>query len=134
MLLKLEDICKWYPVAGGRENRIILNNLNLQVEKGERLAIAGPSGSGKTTLLNLIGTLDHPNQGRLLFAGQDLSLMNDQELARFRNRRIGFIFQSHHLLPQLTLWENILVPTLPAKDLQGKETIKRAQRLLERTG
>ena len=129
MLLKLENISKSYA-----KDRTILDQLDLEINAGERIAIVGPSGSGKTTLLNLIGTLDRPDTGKMIFDGQDLSAMNDQQLAQFRNRKIGFVFQLHHLLPQLSLWENVLLPTLTDPALQGKETEDRAKRLIERVG
>lgn len=129
MLLKLENISKSYS-----KDRVILDQLSLEINAGERVAIVGPSGSGKTTLLNLIGTLDRPDSGKMVFDGQDLSAMNDTQLAQFRNRKIGFVFQMHHLLPQLSLWENVLLPTLTDPALQGKETEERAKRLIERVG
>ncbi len=129
MLLNLENISKSYS-----KDRVILDQLNLEINAGERVAIVGPSGSGKTTLLNLIGTLDRPDSGKMIFDGQDLSAMNDNQLAQFRNRKIGFVFQMHHLLPQLSLWENVLLPTLTDPALQGKETEERAKRLIERVG
>jgi ABC-type antimicrobial peptide transport system, ATPase component len=129
MLLKLENISKYYS-----KERVILDQLSLEINAGERVAIVGPSGSGKTTLLNLIGTLDRPDSGNIIFDGQDLSAMNDAQLAQFRNRKIGFVFQMHHLLPQLSLWENVLLPTLTDPALQGKETEDRAKRLIERVG
>lgn len=129
MLLKLENISKSYS-----KERVILDQLSLEINAGERVAIVGPSGSGKTTLLNLIGTLDRPDSGKMIFDGQDLSAMNDNQLAQFRNRKIGFVFQMHHLLPQLSLWENVLLPTLTDPALQGKETEDRAKRLIERVG
>ncbi|HZL10801.1 MAG TPA: ABC transporter ATP-binding protein [Prolixibacteraceae bacterium] len=129
MLLKLEKISKSFS-----EDRTILDQLNLEVNAGERIAIVGPSGSGKTTLLNLIGTLDRPDSGKMVFENQDLSGYNDQQLAQFRNEKIGFVFQMHHLLPQLTLLENILLPTLTDKKLQGKDTLERAQKLIARMG
>jgi lipoprotein-releasing system ATP-binding protein len=129
MLLKLENISKSYS-----KERVILDQLCLEINAGERVAIVGPSGSGKTTLLNLIGTLDRPDVGKMIFDGQDLSAMNDNQLAQFRNRKIGFVFQMHHLLPQLSLWENVLLPTLTDPALQGKETEERAMRLIERVG
>lgn len=129
MLLKLENISKSYS-----KDRVILDQLSLEINAGERVAIVGPSGSGKTTLLNLIGTLDRPDEGKMIFDGQDLSAMNDNQLAQFRNRKIGFVFQMHHLLPQLSLWENVLLPTLTDPALQGKETEERAKRLIERVG
>lgn len=129
MLLKLENISKSYA-----KDRVILDQLSLEINAGERVAIVGPSGSGKTTLLNLIGTLDRPDSGKMVFDGQDLSAMNDNQLAQFRNRKIGFVFQMHHLLPQLSLMENVLLPTLTDPALQGKETEERAKRLIERVG
>ena len=129
MLLKLENISKSYA-----KDRVILDQLSLEINAGERVAIVGPSGSGKTTLLNLIGTLDRPDVGKMVFDGQDLSAMNDQQLAQFRNRKIGFVFQLHHLLPQLSLMENVLLPTLTDPSLQGKQVEERAKRLIERVG
>jgi ABC-type lipoprotein export system ATPase subunit len=129
MLLKLENISKSYS-----KERVILDQLSLEINAGERIAIVGPSGSGKTTLLNLIGTLDRPDSGKMFFENQDLSGFSDQKLAQFRNEKIGFVFQMHHLLPQLTLLENILLPTLTDKKLQGNETLERAQKLIKRMG
>ena len=129
MLLKLEKINKSYS-----KDRTILDQLDLEVKQGERIAIVGPSGSGKTTLLNLIGTLDRPDSGKMYFESQDLSVFSDQHLASFRNEKIGFVFQMHHLLPQLTLLENILLPTLTDKKLQGKETLEHARTLISRMG
>ena len=129
MLLKLEKISKSFS-----KDRTILDLLDLEVEAGERIAIVGPSGSGKTTLLNLIGTLDRPDSGKMVFENQDLSAFTDQQLAQFRNEKIGFVFQMHHLLPQLTLLENVLLPTLTDKKLQGHETLERARKLISRMG
>lgn len=129
MLLKLENISKSYS-----RERMILDQLSLEIDAGERIAIVGPSGSGKTTLLNLIGTLDRPDSGKMYFENQDLSAYSDPQLAAFRNEKIGFVFQMHHLLPQLTLLENILLPTLTNKKLQGNETLARAQKLISRMG
>lgn len=134
MLLKLEQITKSYSSGKNPSGRIILDKLDLEVNAGERIAIVGPSGSGKTTLLNLIGTLDRPDSGKMYFEDQDLSIYIDQQLAGFRNRKIGFVFQMHHLLPQLSLWENVLLPTLTDKQLQVKETLERATRLILRMG
>lgn len=100
---------------------------------GESVAIVGPSGSGKSTLLNIIGTLDHPTDGRVLLDGTDLSQLDDKKLAKIRNSQIGFIFQLHHLLPQCTVWENVLVPTLVESDRCGRSEA-RAHRLLKRVG
>ena len=115
----------------------ILRDVNLTVRRGEALAIVGPSGSGKTTLLNLLGSLDRPDAGRVRLGGQDLSALDEEGLARVRNRSIGFVFQLHHLLPHLTVLENVLVPTLALAG-DGGETRRsapgRADRLLERVG
>ena len=129
MLLQLENISKSYA-----NDRMILDQISLEIHAGERVAIVGPSGSGKTTLLNLIGTLDRPDSGKMVFDNQDVSAMNDVQLAQFRNRKIGFVFQMHHLLPQLSLWENVLLPTLADRSLREKETEARARQLIERVG
>lgn len=133
MLLTLKNIEKSYTSRYGRVSRKVLEGLDLDVEQGEKIAIVGPSGSGKTTLLNLIGTLDKPDAGEILFGNDLISSWNQDELSVFRNRKIGFVFQFHHLLPQLTLWENILIPTLPVKSDQ-EEAHQRAEELLKTTG
>jgi ABC-type lipoprotein export system ATPase subunit len=111
----------------------VLAGVDLQVESGETVAIIGPSGSGKSSLLNIIGTLDVPSAGQVLLEGRDLSGLRDQELAVLRNRTIGFIFQSHHLLPHLTMLENVLIPTLACKS-NPAEARGRAMKLLDRVG
>jgi lipoprotein-releasing system ATP-binding protein len=130
-MLKLQSISKSYPSGSGL--RTVLNGLNFEINKGETVAIVGPSGSGKTTLLNIIGTLDQANSGTALFEGTNLTSMSKNELPAFRNRKIGMIFQLHHLLPQCTLWENVLLPAIPLNDKSGA-TEKRAEALLKRTG
>ena len=133
MLLEVRDISKSYKSRYGRVVREVLRGTGLSVGKGEKIAIAGPSGSGKTTLLNLAGTLDFPDKGEIFFKERPLSGIEPVQLAAFRNREVGFIFQFHHLLPQLTLWENILIPSLPTKG--NKETVYgRAEELLRETG
>lgn len=134
MLLQLDKITKSYFSPGNPSGRVILDQLDLQVNAADRIAIVGPSGSGKTTLLNLIGTLDRPDSGKMHFETQDLTLYNDQQLANFRNEKIGFVFQMHHLLPQLTLMENVLLPTLANKNRPAKEVSDHAQRLIARMG
>jgi lipoprotein-releasing system ATP-binding protein len=134
MLLHLNNISKGYGIPGSAAWRPVLVNLDLKVEKGSTIGIVGPSGSGKTTLLNMAGALDRPDAGQILFGDQDISGFNDQELARFRNRQIGFVFQQHHLLPQLTLWENVLLPVLPYKNKVTSEDASWAEYLLEKTG
>ena len=112
MLLSLEHIHKGFGNPGDASYRPVLNDLSLQVDEGENIAILGPSGSGKTTLLNLVGGLDSPDQGRVLFRGTDITGYTNRQIDGYRNREIGFVFQFHHLLPQCTLLENVLIPTL----------------------
>ena len=133
-ILQLEQISKTFYNENGTEGRLILDRIDLQVKKGERIAIVGPSGSGKTTLLNLIGTLDRPDAGKILVDGVDITLLSEKEQANFRSKKIGFVFQLHHLLPQLTLTENILLPTLTDKKLQGNDTIVRSKKYTDRLG
>ncbi|MDA3927945.1 MAG: ABC transporter ATP-binding protein [Prolixibacteraceae bacterium] len=132
-MLQLQNISKSYPTASGSIKNKVLDQLSLSIEKGESIAIVGPSGTGKTTLLNIIGTLDKADEGTLLFEGQDLMNLTSKTQPDFRNRKIGMVFQLHHLLPQCTLWENILLPTIPQK-LKNGEAEKRAEQLLKRTG
>src|SRR5262245_21862477 len=114
-LLLLSGVTKKYSGATGSDLPI-LNGVDLTLSPGESLAIIGPSGSGKSTLLNIIGTLDRPTAGSVQLAGQDLTALDDLALAEVRNRQIGFIFLAHHLLPQCTVLENVLVPTLASRD------------------
>lgn len=111
MLLQLDGVSKTYPAPDGGALSV-LDDITLAVAAGESLAIVGPSGSGKSTLLQIIGTLDRPTRGRVELAGQDLSRLDEMALAAVRNRQIGFVFQSHYLLPHCTVWENVLAPTL----------------------
>jgi ABC-type lipoprotein export system ATPase subunit len=105
----------------------------MEVARGESIAVVGPSGCGKSTLLNLIGTLDQPTGGTITLNGRHLGELNDDKLALLRNREMGFIFQSHHLLPQCTVMENVIVPTL-AHGRATDDDEERAVRLLERVG
>jgi lipoprotein-releasing system ATP-binding protein len=111
-LLRLTDVTKRYAAAGSAAGVSVLNAVTLEIARGETLAIVGPSGSGKSTLLQIIGTLDRPTSGAVLLDGQDLSQIDGLQLAGVRNRQIGFVFQAHYLLPQCTVMENVLVPTL----------------------
>jgi ABC-type lipoprotein export system ATPase subunit len=111
-LLSLSNVTKRYESPGSTNSLTVLNDISLQVDRGQSLAIVGPSGSGKSTLLQIIGTLDRPSSGTVQLDGQDLNQLNDVELAAVRNRKLGFVFQFHYLLPQCTVLENVLVPTL----------------------
>ncbi len=113
-LLKLINVTRRYDVPDSAGSLTVLNQISLEVAEAESLAIIGPSGSGKSTLLHLIGTLDRPTSGEVLLEGKDLATLDEAALATVRNRQIGFVFQTHYLLPQCTVLENVLVPTLAA--------------------
>ena len=129
--LKVSDIYKNF----GDEARPIevLRGVSFEMAQGESLAITGPSGSGKSTLLHLIGTLDRPSSGQIEINGDDPFGLPESQLARFRNQGIGFVFQDHHLLPQYSVRENVLIPTMAFKN-HDEDADKRAQELLERVG
>ncbi len=131
-VLQVENVSKQF--ATRREPLVVLRDISLRMESGENVAILGPSGSGKSTLLNIIGTLEPASSGRVLFDGEeDPARLAEPQLADFRNRRIGFVFQDHHLLPQCSALENVLIPTVA----QGRTTIEqtaRAKMLLDRVG
>ncbi len=134
-MLELIGVAKSYQSPGDKQAVCVLKDITLKVEKGQSVVIVGPSGSGKSTLLNIIGALDRPTEGRVLFDGRDLAKLDEVELARIRNQEIGFVFQLHHLLPQCTVLENVLVPTLADKNhVSKKEVQERAIALLQRVG
>ncbi len=134
-LLKLIGVSKAYESLADGGSVDVLKGITLEIAAGESVAIVGPSGSGKSTFLNIIGTLDQPSAGSVLLEGEDLAGLDEERLAEIRNREIGWIFQSHHLLPQCTVIENVLVPTLACKDAElNKDAEARARRLLERVG
>ena len=130
-ILQLENISREFPSAENGEPLRVLRGLSLEIGPGESIAIVGPSGCGKSTLLNIIGTLDQPTTGKVTLDGQDLSTLDGNALAALRNREMGFIFQSHHLLPQCTVMENVLVPTLAHGQATAADE-ERGRRLLER--
>jgi lipoprotein-releasing system ATP-binding protein len=132
-MVELVDVTKTYGEPGGAGAVSVLKGITLQIEPGRAVVIVGPSGCGKSTLLNIIGGLDHPTAGRVLLDGKDLAELDDEELARIRNRQIGFVFQLHHLLPQCTVLENVLVPTLAVRD-SSSQSEARAKTLLARVG
>lgn len=138
-LLQLTEVTKRYAASGGTDGVPVLGGISLAVSRGETLAIVGPSGSGKSTLLQIIGTLDRPTSGQVLLNGNNLAALDDLQLAEVRNRQIGFVFQAHYLLPQCTVIENVLVPTLAAgkSEIQNPKSeteTARAERLLKRVG
>ena len=130
-ILELKDICKDYQQ--GREPVRVLKNINLTVEQGDYLAIMGPSGSGKTTLMNIIGCLDVPTSGSYALEGRDLKDLSDDDLAEVRNKHIGFVFQSFHLLPKMDALDNVALPLLYA-DVPLKERRERAAEALKAVG
>ena len=129
--LNLEGVSKSFPTR--REPLVVLRNISLALQSGENLAILGPSGSGKSTLLHLMGTLDTPTTGTITLGDENPFTLDEPQLAHFRNRRIGFVFQEHHLLPQLSALENVLVPCL-AEGTPNEEMVSRARSLLDRVG
>jgi len=134
-LLSLTGVTKTYRPAGGDVATEVLKGVDLRVEAGQAIAIVGPSGCGKSTLLNIIGTLDRPTGGKVLLDGEDLAGKDDKALAALRSRKIGFVFQLHHLLPQCTILENVLLPTLAAGDTRpATEREDAARKLLDRVG
>jgi ABC-type lipoprotein export system ATPase subunit len=133
-LLELKNVVKHYESPGGMGPQV-LKGVDLRILPGETVAVVGPSGSGKTTLLNIIGALDRPTSGRVQLEGADLASLKEEELSHIRNRKIGFVFQLHHLLPQCTVLENVLVPALVDGDASAiRQKADRAHRLLERAG
>jgi ABC-type lipoprotein export system ATPase subunit len=136
-LLRLNAVSKAFQSPDGTAPLKVLDQASLQVNAGESVAIVGPSGSGKSTLLQIAGGLDRPTSGEVLLAGQDLNRLNDDQLAAVRNRQIGFVFQFHYLLPQCTVLENVLVPTLAdsrTPPAGSQPASARATRLLQRVG
>jgi lipoprotein-releasing system ATP-binding protein len=133
-ILDLRAVTKCYGLGDGGDQPPVLRDVTLTVAEGASVAVVGPSGSGKSTLLNLIGGLDKPSSGQVLFDGRDLTELGADELAAFRNRQVGFVFQLHHLLPQCTVLENVLVPALPGRRARDVAVQSRARHLLERVG
>jgi lipoprotein-releasing system ATP-binding protein len=129
MSLVVQNLCKSYPTRSGE--LAVLRDVHLTLQPGEALAILGPSGSGKSTLLYLLGTLERPTSGTYKLGEQEPFHLDDAKLAHFRNRSIGFVFQDHHLLPQCSVLENVLIPTLAG----ASENLEaRARQLLDRVG
>ncbi len=129
-MLEAEAISKSFPTRSGE--LVVLRSVSLRLSSGESAAILGPSGSGKSTLLNILGTLEPPTAGRVRLDDCDPFALPERELAHFRNRQIGFIFQDHHLLPQCSVLENVLIPTLAERP--AADAVPHANQLLQRIG
>jgi lipoprotein-releasing system ATP-binding protein len=129
ILLETIEIKKSFSIT--KNNKLnVLKGINLKIYQGEIAAIIGKSGAGKSTLLHIVGTLDRPDSGNVIFSGEDIFRLKDKPLANFRNKKIGFIFQFHHLLPEFTVLENVLIPSM----INGKKDIGKAESLLEEVG
>ncbi len=135
MIVQLNNVSKSYPEGDHNSKREIFNNINLSIETGQSVSVVGSSGCGKSTLLNIIGTLDSPDSGEVKVCGQDVSKLKDQDLSVLRAEKIGFVFQSHHLLPQITVIENVTLPNLAASSrIDHNDCKNRALHLLESVG
>ncbi|AZU60457.1 ABC transporter ATP-binding protein [Neobacillus mesonae] len=130
-IIQISNLMKTYKLGG--ETVHALNNVSIEIEKGEFLAIIGPSGSGKSTLMNMIGCLDRPQSGTYLLDGKDIGKMNDNQLAMIRNQKIGFIFQNFNLLTKLSALENVELPLLYA-GIPAKERRERSLESLDKVG
>ena len=130
-MLKINRVSKYFHQRG-----VVLNDLSLTVNESDSISISGPSGSGKTTLLNIIGLLDRPDSGEVIFRGMSILNYDQEESAAYRNRNIGFVFQDHLLLPYLTVKENILLPLLASKteESEYRQKVDESLKMMERTG
>ena len=133
MSLVVDNVSKEYATRGPAPLSV-LRGVNLTLDRGAAIAVMGPSGSGKSTLLHILGTLDRPTAGTVKLDGVDPFALPEGQLSQFRNSKIGFVFQDHHLLPQCSVLENVLVPTLVSKSTQPAETETYARQLLDRVG
>lgn len=133
-MLTLQKVHKQFQTPGTTVPMKVLDDISLEVRHGDSISIVGPSGSGKSTLLNLMGALDHPTSGDIVLNEKNLAQCEESELADIRWNSIGFIFQSHHLLPQCTVLENVLIPLLAKSGKVDTQSENRAQTLLERVG
>jgi ABC-type lipoprotein export system ATPase subunit len=135
MNIKLENIFKTYSNNSVSIQRSVIEGISLTIQNKDSIAITGPSGCGKTTLLNIIGTLDKPTSGIISINNEDILKLSDVNLAKIRNQKIGFVFQLHHLLPQINLLENVLLPSLIIKDKKLRNSARsRAMDLLKKLG
>jgi lipoprotein-releasing system ATP-binding protein len=131
IVLACEGLSRVYE--DGDRSVTVLENIDLNLEAGEKIAVVGASGSGKSTLLNLLGGLDNPTRGRVLMCGQDLATLGERDLCELRNRKLGFVYQFHHLLPEFDARENVAMPLL-IRGVPRAEAWHRAEQMLERVG
>jgi lipoprotein-releasing system ATP-binding protein len=134
MLLEIRNLTKTYRALDGGDSVDVLRGVNLQVAAGESVAITGPSGSGKSTVLNIVGALDRADSGEVLIDGQDVEKLGDTDAAAYRNHTVGFVFQLHNLLPQCTVLENVLIPTLAGGQRANGDLKARAESLIDAVG
>ncbi|MGX6591491.1 ABC transporter ATP-binding protein [Cetobacterium ceti] len=132
IILKLENLNKKY--SGNVDNLHIIRDLNLEVNEGDFISILGKSGSGKSTLLNLIGMLDKPDSGKIFIDGEEVEILNDEQLDLVKNKKLGFVFQFHYLLPEFTALENVMLPGLVSDYKNKKRVEERAYELLKEVG
>lgn len=133
IILKGENIIKTFPAKAGNKRLTVLKNLSIKIEKGSVVSVVGVSGSGKSTLLHILGGLDRPDSGNILWNKQNMYTMKTGDLAAFRNKHLGFVFQFHHLLPEFSAIENVMMPLLIA-GMDFDKARARAQEMLERFG
>lgn len=133
-MLTIRGLNKIYADVESQERIIVFEDADFELLPGQAVSITGESGSGKSTLLNIIGALDRDYTGELLFSGRDIKSMSSREILEFRSTSVGFVFQFHHLLPQCTVLENVLLPSLPLSEKFRKDASERALHLLEKTG
>ena len=129
VLISIEDLNKSYPLAGTKKLDV-LKGINLNIYEEEICAITGKSGAGKSTLLHILGTLDQPDSGKVLFEGENIFTKKEKQLAEFRSSKIGFIFQFHHLLPEFTALENVMIATM----INGKDDAGKSLEILKEVG
>lgn len=126
----IENVSKWYIEDNGNKV-VVFDKINLSVDRGKFVALVGESGSGKTTLLNIIGAIDDVNEGNVIVDGENITKMNEKQLAKFRNRKVGYVFQNHFLLRGFSVIENILIPTMINGNNFKENIMKKAKELLE---
>lgn len=132
MLLELDNVSKIYQMD--QHQVFALKNVSLKIKKGEFVAIVGPSGSGKSTLMHIMGCLDTPTEGRVIFEGKDVSRLNEKELAKIRNRKVGFVFQTFNLLPRTTALANVALPLIYSDLDSSQKENARAKKILKMVG